>query len=182
MTIRSFEGVTPTLAQGAYVDEAALVIGDVSLGRDASIWPMAVVRGDIHSIAIGERSSIQDGSVLHVTHDSRFNPGGHGLMIGDQVTVGHQVVLHGCHVGDQCLIGMDSVIMDGATLAPRTILGAGSLVSPGKRLEGGHLWVGRPARRHRALTDEELAYLEYVAAHYVRLKDRHMKSGRSQPA
>ncbi len=176
VTIRSFEGISPTLGQGAYVDETALVIGDVSLGRDTSIWPMAVVRGDIHSITIGERSSIQDGSVLHVTHDSRFNPGGYGLVIGDEVTVGHRVLLHGCHVGDHCLIGMGSVIMDGATVKSRTIIGAGSLVSPGKQLEGGHLWVGRPARRHRALTKEELTYLEYVANHYVKLKDRHVNS------
>ncbi len=179
MTIRSFEGFTPMLAEGAHVDETALVIGDVSLGRDTSIWPMAVVRGDIHSVAIGESSSIQDGSVLHVTHDSRFNPGGYGLVIGDQVTVGHRVLLHGCHVGDRCLIGMGSVIMDGATVESQTIIGAGSLVSPGKRLEGGHLWVGRPARRYRALTDDELAFLDYVAGHYVRLKDRHVNSERS---
>ncbi len=179
MTIRSFEGITPTLGQGAYVDEMALVIGDVSLGRDTSIWPMAVVRGDIHSITIGESTSIQDGSVLHVTHDSRFNPGGYGLVIGSQVTVGHRVLLHGCRVGDHCLIGMGSVIMDGATVEPRAIIGAGSLVPPGKRLDGGHLWVGRPARRHRPLTEEEQAFLEYVAGHYVRLKNRHVNSARS---
>lgn len=179
MTVRSFQGMTPSLAAGAYVDETALVLGDVSVGRDASIWPMAVVRGDIHSISIGERSNVQDGSVLHVTHDSRFSPGGHQLVICDDVTVGHQVTLHGCHLGDHCLIGIGSVILDGATVEPRTIVGAGSLVSPGKHLEGGHLWVGRPARRIRALTDEELAYLEYVAGHYVKLKDRHMNSERS---
>ena len=178
MTIRSFEGKIPALGTGAYVDEMALVIGDVSVGRDTSIWPMAVVRGDINSIAIGARSNVQDGSVLHVTHDSRFYPGGQRLVVGDNVTVGHQVTLHGCHVHDHCLIGIGSVVMDGATLEPRTIVGAGSLITPGKRLEGGYLWVGRPAKRARPLTDEELAYLDYAAGHYVKLKDRHMNSGR----
>ncbi len=180
MTLRSFDGKTPSLATGAYVDETALVLGDVSLGRDASIWPMAVLRGDIHSIAIGECSNVQDGSVLHVTHPSRFNPGGHPLVIDNNVTVGHHVTLHGCHVGDRCLIGIGSVIMDGVSVEPQTIVGAGSLVTPGKRLEGGYLWVGRPARRTRALTDDELSYLEYAAGHYVKLKDRHMSSARLQ--
>ena len=179
MTIRSFEGITPSLSTGAYVDETAVVIGNVNVGGDTSIWPMAVVRGDINSVHIGERSNVQDGSVLHVTHDSHFYPGGHALVIGDEVTIGHHVTLHGCHVGDHCLIGIGLVIMDGVVLEPRTIVGAGSLVTPGKRLEGGHLWVGRPAKRSRALTEQELAYLDYAAAHYVKLKDRHMRSSHS---
>ena len=182
MTVRSFDGMTPSLATGAYVDETALVLGDVSLGRDTSIWPMAVLRGDIHSIAIGEFSNVQDGSVLHVTHPSRFNPGGHPLVIDSHVTVGHQVTLHGCHIGDHCLIGIGSIIMDGVIVEPRTMVGAGSLVTPGKRLEGGYLWVGRPAKRARALTADELSYLDYVAEHYVKLKDRHVKSAHSQDA
>ncbi len=178
MTVRSFDGMAPSLAAGAYVDETALVLGDVSLGRDASIWPMAVLRGDIHSIAIGECSNVQDGTVLHVTHPSRYNPGGHKLVIDSHVTVGHHVTLHGCHVDHHSLIGIGSVIMDGVTVEPHMIVGAGSLVTPGKRLEGGYLWVGRPARRTRSLTDDELSYLEYVATHYVELKNRHMTSER----
>ncbi len=177
MALRSFEGNSPVLAQGAFVDDTALVLGDVTLARDSSVWPMAVVRGDIHRITIGERSNIQDGSVLHVTHDSRFNPGGHPLTVGDEVTVGHHVVLHGCHIEGPCLIGMGSVVMDGAHIEPKVILAAGSLVTPGKVLEGEYLWVGQPARRVRALTADELAYLSYAAVHYVRLKDRHGLDG-----
>ncbi len=176
MTVRSFENNTPTLASGVFVDETALVIGDVTLGPDASVWPMAVVRGDIHSIHLGARTNIQDGSVLHVTHASRFNPDGFPLTVGVEVTVGHGVVLHGCHIGDRCLIGMGSLVLDGARLESQVILGAGSLVPPGKVLESGYLWVGRPAKRSRPLTDEEVAYLEYAAEQYVRLKDRHLRS------
>jgi len=173
VAIRSFEGRSPVLGSGTYVDETALVIGDVTIGDDASIWPGAVVRGDIHSIRIGARTNVQDGSVLHVTHDSRFNPGGHALVLGDEVTVGHGVILHGCTIGDLCLVGMGSVVMDGARIGTGAILGAGSLVTPGKTLEGGYIWVGRPARRLRPLTGEERSYLAYAAEHYVRLKDRH---------
>jgi len=173
MATRSFEGRMPSLGKGAYVDETALVIGDVVIGDDASVWPGAVVRGDIHFIRIGARTNIQDGSVLHVTHDSPFSRGGHPLVVGDRVTVGHGVILHGCIVGDLCLVGMGSVVMDGVQVGAGTILGAGSLVPPGKTLEGGYLWVGRPARRVRPLADAERSYLAYAAEHYVRLKDRY---------
>ncbi len=181
MTIRDFEGKAPHVGHGAYVDDKAIVIGDVTLGEDASIWPMTVARGDIHTIAIGARTNIQDGSVLHVTHDSEYNQGGNPLVIGSDVTVGHQVILHGCTVENDCLIGMGSVIMDGAVLHPRLILGAGSLVAPGKELDGGYLWIGRPAKRVRPLTEQEFAQLEYSASHYVRLKNRHIAAAASFP-
>ncbi len=167
--IRPFEGKAPRIAVDAWVDESAVVIGDVEIGAGSSVWPLCVVRGDIHRIRIGSRSNIQDGSVLHVTHDSRFNPGGFPLSIEDEVTVGHKVMLHGCRIGRQCLIGMGSVVMDGAVLEPQLILAAGSLVPPGKVLEGGCLWRGSPARRVRELTAEELDYFEYVAGNYARL-------------
>jgi len=167
--IRTFEGKTPRIAADAWVDESAVVIGDVEIGACSSVWPLSVVRGDIHRIRIGSRTNIQDGSVLHVTHDSRFNPGGFPLSIGDEVTVGHKVMLHGCRIGSQCLIGMGSVVMDGAVLEPHLILAAGSLVPPGKVLDGGYLWRGSPARRARELTAEELDYFEYVAGNYARL-------------
>jgi len=173
MTIRSFEGKTPVVPATAYVDETALVIGDVTLGEDVSIWPMTVLRGDIHSIRIGDRSNIQDGSVLHVTHDSEFAPGGFALSVGHDVTVGHGVILHACAVGNACLVGMGSTVLDGAVLEDRVVLGAGSLVSPGKVLEGGYLWLGSPARKVRALTEKERAYLDYSSKHYVDLKNRH---------
>jgi carbonic anhydrase/acetyltransferase-like protein (isoleucine patch superfamily) len=171
--IRSFEEKMPEVDASAWVDESALVIGQVRIGAQSSVWPMTVVRGDIHRIEIGARSNIQDASVLHVTHDSRFVPGGRSLVVGDEVTVGHKVVLHGCRIGERCLIGMGSVVMDGAVIEPMTLLGAGSLVTPNKRLEGGYLWQGSPARRVRALTDQEREYMEYSADHYVRLMQRH---------
>lgn len=174
MAIRKFEQYTPKIAQSAFVDENAVVTGNVVIGADSSIWPMCSVRGDIHTIRIGERSNIQDGSILHVTHDSEFAPGGNALSIGDDVTVGHNAVVHACTVEDLCLIGMGSVILDGAVIRSGAIVGAGSLVSPGKDLEGGYLWLGSPAKRIRALTDKEKAFLEYSAAHYVDLKNRHM--------
>lgn len=167
--IRPFRNVCPTVPDSAYVDPSAVVIGDVMLGEETSLWPMVVARGDVNFIRIGARSNIQDGSVLHVTHEQGKPPGGHPLVVGDEVTVGHRVTLHGCTVGDRCLIGMGSIVLDGAVLEPNVLLGAGSLVPPGKVLGGGALWLGSPARRVRTLTDEELARLAYSADHYVRL-------------
>lgn len=177
MTIRTFEDCTPVIAASAYVDPTALVIGDVSIGEHASLWPMVVARGDVNRIRIGAGTNIQDGSVLHVTHDGKFTPGGFALTIGENITVGHRVILHACSIGDGCLIGMAATVMDGAVLGPRLILGAGSLVPPGKELEGGHLWVGSPARKLRPLTDREFEMLSYSAQHYIELKDRHRNSG-----
>jgi len=173
MTIRSFGDTTPVIAASAYVDDTALVIGDVTLGEDVSIWPMSVLRGDINAIRIGDRSNIQDGSVLHVTHDSDYAPGGKALSVGSDVTVGHGVILHACTVGNRCLVGMGSTVLDGAVLEDGVMLGAGSLVSPGKVLEGGNLWLGSPARKARPLNDSERAFLDYSARHYVDLKNRH---------
>jgi carbonic anhydrase/acetyltransferase-like protein (isoleucine patch superfamily) len=173
MTIRKFEQYTPRVATSAFVDDSAVVTGNVTIGADSSIWPMCSVRGDIHSIAIGERTNIQDGSVLHVTHDSEFAPGGNALSIGNDVTVGHNAVVHACTVEDLCLIGMGSVLLDGAIVKAGTIVGAGSLVPPGKELDGGYLWLGSPVKRVRELTEKEKAFLEYSARHYVDLKNRH---------
>lgn len=174
MTIRKFESVTPRIAATAYVDETALVIGDVSIAEDASLWPQVVARGDVNSIEIGARSNIQDGSVLHVSHDSEFAPGGFALCIGADITVGHKAILHGCTIEDRCLIGMAATVMDGAIVRSGAIVGAGSLVPPGRDLEGGCLWVGSPVRKVRPLRDQEAAFLEYSAAHYVELKNRHL--------
>ena len=171
--IRAFEAKQPRIDPSAWIDPAAVVIGDVEIGAGSSIWPMSVIRGDIQAIRIGRDTNIQDGSVLHVTHDSSYSPGGRPLIVGDGVTVGHKVILHACTVGDHCLVGMGSIVLDGAVLEPRVMLGAGSLVSSGKRVEGGYLWLGSPARRIRPLSERELAYLEYAAQHYVRLAQRH---------
>ena len=173
MTIRGFQGISPKIAESAFVDESALVIGDVTIGADSSIWPMTVARGDVHSISIGERTNIQDASVLHVTHDGKYTPGGFPLVVGDDVTVGHRVTLHACTIGSLCLIGMSATIMDGAEIGDRTIIAAGSLIPTGKKLEGGYLYVGSPARQVRVLTDQELESLEYSANHYVKMKNRH---------
>jgi carbonic anhydrase/acetyltransferase-like protein (isoleucine patch superfamily) len=172
-TIRRFQGIEPRIAADAYVDTSAVVVGDVEIGRQASVWPMAVVRGDIHRIRIGAGSNIQDGSILHVSHDSRFRPGGAPTLVHERVTVGHQAVLHGCEVHDLCLIGIGARVLDGAVLRPRVMLAAGALVPPGAVLEGGYLYVGAPAKRARVLTDLELEYLDYVAVHYIDLAARH---------
>ena len=173
MTIRSFKGVDPEIHETAYIDDTALVIGDVTIGEDSSIWPMTVVRGDVHSIKIGARTNIQDTCVLHVSHDSEFAPGGFPLSVGDDVTVGHRVTLHACTVGNQCLIGMSATIMDGAVLPDKVIVGAGSLVPTGKKLDSGYLYVGSPVKRVRELNEKELEFLEYSAKHYAKLKDEH---------
>ena len=175
MTIRTFEQYTPEIDPSAFVDDSAVVTGNVVIGADSSVWPMCSVRGDIHSIRIGERTNIQDGSILHVTHDSEFAPGGNALSIGSDVTVGHNVVVHACTVEDMCLLGMGSVILDGAIVRSGAMIGAGSLVSPGKEVEGGYLWLGSPVKRVRELSEKEKAFLVYSSAHYVDLKNRHMK-------
>ena len=173
MNIRPFRGHTPAIDPSAYVDPTAVVIGEVSIGAEASLWPMAVVRGDIHAVTIGARSNIQDGAVLHVTHPSEFNPAGYPLTVGEEVIVGHRVVLHGCTIGNRCLIGMGAVILDGAVIEDEVIVGAGALVTQGKRLASGRLYVGNPARALRPLSERERSHLRYSAAHYVRLAREH---------
>ena len=173
MTLRSYNGKQPEIASSAYIDEAALVIGDVTIGADSSIWPMSVLRGDVHSIKIGERTNIQDACVCHVTHDGLYTPGGFPLQVGNDVTVGHRVTLHACTVGDLCLIGMSATIMDGAIIGPKSIIAAAALVPTGMELEGGYLYVGVPVKKVRALTDRELESLEYSARHYVDVKNNH---------
>ena len=171
--IRSFEEYIPQLADSVFVDDSAVVTGNVTVGEDSSIWPCCSVRGDIHSISIGARSNIQDGSILHVTHDSEYAPVGNKLTVGDDVTVGHNVVLHACTIEDLCLIGMGSIVLDGAVVQSGAMVGAGSLVPPNKVLEGGYMWLGSPVKKVRELTDKEKAFLEYSAQHYVKLKNRH---------
>jgi carbonic anhydrase/acetyltransferase-like protein (isoleucine patch superfamily) len=176
MNIRSYRRWTPRLGARAYVDPAAVVIGRVAIGDDSSIWPGAVLRGDVHSIEVGARTSIQDGSVLHVTHEGPYAPEGRALIIGSDVTVGHRVVLHACTVGDTCLIGMGSVLLDNVVAEDLVMVGAGSVVPPGKRLERGGLYVGSPARRVRELKQSEIEFLSYSAAHYVKVKDEYLQS------
>ena len=177
MAIRTFQQHTPRLGERAFVDRSAVVIGDVEIGADSSIWPLTVVRADMHRIRIGKRTSVQDASVLHITHAGPFNPDGFPLLIGDDVTIGHKVMLHGCTLVNRILVGMGSTVMDGAVVEDDVIIGAGSLVPPGKRLLSGFLYVGSPARQARPLTDKERAFFTYTAGNYVKLKDQHLAEG-----
>jgi carbonic anhydrase/acetyltransferase-like protein (isoleucine patch superfamily) len=181
-SIRPFNGKSPTVARDSWIDPTATLIGEVEVGSGASIWPMTVIRGDIHSIHIGARSNIQDGSVLHVTHASEFNPGGFPLVIEEDVTVGHKVTLHGCTIRSHCLIGMGAIILDGAVVGSDTMIAAGSLVPPGKTLEGGFLWRGSPARKARPLSDDELRRIRYITANYVRLGAQYREEQMATPA
>ena len=173
--IRSFQGVSPVLGEGTYVDEAATVIGDVVLGDDVSIWPGTVVRGDVNYIRIGARTNVQDGSIIHVTHDGPYGkPGGFATVIGEDVTIGHAAVIHACVIEDACLIGMGATILDGATIKKNGFVGAGAVIPPGKTVESGELWLGNPAKCVRKLSEKEIEQLYYSAQHYVRLKDNYL--------
>ncbi|MAT94251.1 MAG: gamma carbonic anhydrase family protein [Halioglobus sp.] len=173
-SLRSFRGRTPSLGKRVLIDPSAVVLGDVTLGDDVSVWPQVTVRGDMHRIRVGARSSIQDGSVLHITHAGPYNPAGWPLHIGCDVTVGHAAILHGCHVGDRVLVGMGAVVMDGAVVEDDVVIAAGALVTPGKQLRSGFLYAGSPAREKRPLTQKEMDYFVYVANNYVALKDEHI--------
>ncbi len=173
MTVRTFEQIDPWIAEEAYVDPTAVVIGDVTIGARSSVWPQCVLRGDVNVIRIGERTNIQDGSIVHVTHDGEFSPGGYATHVGHDVTVGHRAIVHACIIEDRVLVGMGAIIMDGAVVRSDVILGAGALVPPGKDLAGGWLYVGSPARAHRELTDDEYRMLGYSAEHYVEVASRH---------
>jgi carbonic anhydrase/acetyltransferase-like protein (isoleucine patch superfamily) len=176
MNIRRFEQYTPRLGSRVFIDPTALVLGQVTIGNDSSIWPMVTIRGDVNHIDIGSRTNIQDGAVLHVTHAGPYDVDGYSVSIGNNVTIGHKALIHGCQIQNDCLIGMGSTVMDGAIIHSQVILGANSLVPPKRVLESGYLWVGSPARKIRQLTDEEKAFFYYSAKNYVRLKDRHLDS------
>jgi len=173
--IRPFKNITPKIHDSVYVDPAAVIIGDVSIGADSSIWPCTVIRGDVNNIVIGARTNIQDGCVLHVTHKNEKNKNGYALILGDEVTVGHGVILHGCTIQSLCLIGMGVIIMDGAIVNSQTYVGAGSLVPPNAILDSGYLWLGSPVKKIRPLTAEEIAFLPYTAGQYVNLKNEYIK-------
>ena len=172
--LRPFKNSRPVVGENVYIDESAVIIGDVVIGDDVSIWPACVIRGDVESIRIGDGTNVQDGSVLHVSHAGDHSTQGHPLHIGKGVTIGHHATVHACTVGDYCLIGMGAIILDDAIIEDNVILGAGSLVPSGKTLEGGFLYVGSPARRVRPLKDSEKEFLEYSYKHYIELKDEYL--------
>jgi len=170
-TIRTFNKISPSLGKRVFVDPAAVVIGDVVLGDDCSVWPCAVIRGDMHRIRIGDRTSVQDGSVLHITHAGKFNADGCPLIIGDDVTIGHSVNLHGCTIGNRVLVGIASTILDGAVVEDDVVIGAGTLVPPGKVLKSGFMYMGSPSKEIRPLKESEKAFFLYSSQNYVDLKD-----------
>ncbi|MEE4637337.1 MAG: gamma carbonic anhydrase family protein [Wenzhouxiangella sp.] len=174
--LRPYLDHRPRLGERVYVDPDSTVIGRVTLGDDVSIWPRVVLRGDVNDITVGERTNIQDGTICHLTHDGRYSPGGIPLILGADITIGHGAILHACTVGDRCLVGMGAILLDGSVVASDVMIGAGSLVSPGKHLESGWLYRGRPATQARRLTTDEMAMLRYSAAHYVKLKDQYLAS------
>ena len=176
-SLRRYKGIAPTLGERVYVDAAATVIGDVVLGDDVSIWPGVVLRGDVHYIRVGARSNVQDGTIVHVTHDGPYSPGGFPTIIGEDVTVGHGAVIHACTIEDFCLIGMGSTVLDGATIKKYGFVGAGSVIPPGKVVGARELWLGNQAKFVRLLSDKQIEQLQYSASHYVRLKDEYLAAG-----
>jgi len=177
VTLRAYLDKLPSLGEGVYVDPTALVIGDVTVGAHASLWPMTVVRGDVNHIRIGARSNVQDGSVLHVSRPFPGRAAGWPLEVGEEVTIGHQVVIHGCTIGNRCLIGIGSIVLDGVVVEDEVMIGAGSVVTPGKRLVSRGLYLGNPARRVRELTAAEIERFPVVARHYVDLQRDYARSG-----
>ncbi len=173
MALGSYRGTSPTLGPGAWVDATAVVIGDVVLGEDASVWPLVLIRGDVNHIRIGARSNVQDGSIVHVSRPYPGNEAGWPTILGDDVVIGHKVALHGCTIGDRVLVGIGAIVLDGVVVASDVIIGAGSVVTPGKKLEPGYLYVGNPARRSRELRAEEIARIPKMARDYVTLKNEY---------
>ncbi len=173
--LRSFKDKWPNLGERVYVDPLASVGGDVVLGDDVSVWPFTVIRGDVNFVRIGARTNIQDGTIVHVSHDGpHAKLGGFATVIGADVTIGHRAIIHACRIEDACLIGMGAIVMDGAVVKKHGFVGAGTLIAPGKTVGEGELWLGNPGRFARKLTDAEIEGLHYSAAHYVRLKDEYL--------
>ncbi|WED21802.1 gamma carbonic anhydrase family protein [Vibrio sp. JC009] len=172
--LRSYKGISPKVGEHVYIDDSAVLIGDIAIGENSSIWPLVAARGDVNHISIGKRTNIQDGSVLHVTHKNKENPIGYPLIIGNDVTVGHKVMLHGCTIKDRVLVGMASIVLDGAVIEEEVMIGAGSLVPPNKVLESGYLYIGSPVKQARPLKDEERAFLQKSADNYVETKNDYL--------
>lgn len=180
--LRRYKELCPTIGSHVMIDTSSVIIGDVRLADDVGIWPLVVARGDVNYIQIGARTNIQDGSVLHVTHKSTHTPEGHPLVIGEDVTVGHKVMLHGCTIGNRVLVGMGSILLDGVVVGDDVMIGAGSLVPQNKQLEGGYLYLGSPVKQIRPLTEAELAGLRYSANNYVKWKNDYLaQDNQTQP-
>ena len=173
--VRPYLDQHPQLGQRVYIDEAARVIGDVVLGDDVSVWPFTVIRGDVNYVRIGDRTNVQDGTVIHVSHDGpHAKLGGFATVIGADCTIGHKAIVHACRIEDACLVGMGSTVLDGAVIQQHGFLGAGALLPPGKVMGEGEMWLGAPAKFARKLSDAEIQALFYSAGHYVKLKDEYL--------
>ncbi|WP_448212288.1 gamma carbonic anhydrase family protein [Colwellia sp. MEBiC06753] len=176
---RTYKGIAPKIGSDCYIDQTSVIVGDVTLGNDVSIWPLVAARGDVNTITIGERTNVQDGTVLHVTRKSEANPDGYPLIIGFDVTIGHKCMLHGCTLGNRILVGMGAIIMDGAVVKDDVFIGAGTLIPPNKTLESGYLYVGNPAKQARPLKEAELKFLAKSAINYVELKNDYINEANS---
>ncbi|MCF2947156.1 gamma carbonic anhydrase family protein [Paraglaciecola aquimarina] len=174
MTIRQYKNTSPKIGNDTYIDKSAVLVGDVTCADDVSIWPLVAARGDVNYINIGARTNVQDGTVLHVTRTSENNPKGFPLIIGEDVTVGHKCMLHGCTLGDRILVGMGAIIMDGVIVEDDVFIGGGTLVPPNKTLKSGYLYVGNPAKQARPLKEEEIQFLKQSAVNYIKLKDEYL--------
>ncbi|WP_215845441.1 MULTISPECIES: gamma carbonic anhydrase family protein [Pantoea] len=179
--LRPYKRLYPQLGQRVMIDPTSVVVGDVIMSDDVSIWPLVAIRGDVNQVRIGARTNIQDGSVLHVTHKSASNPEGYPLIIGEDVTVGHKAMLHGCTIGNRVLVGMGSILLDAVVVEDDVMIGAGSLVPPGKRLESGYLYLGSPVKQIRPLNEKEIEGLLYSANNYVGWKDDYLTESQTQP-
>lgn len=179
---RTFAGNSPNMGKRVWVHNSAVILGDLTLGDDVSIWPQVSIRADVNSVRVGARTNIQDGCVLHVSHKSEESPQGWPLDIGEDVTIGHSAVVHGCTVSDRVLIGMGAIVMDGVVVETEVVIAAGALVTPGKVLRSHYLYAGSPAREVRPLKDSEIAHFRDSAAHYKELKDRYLADSGQQTA
>ncbi|EPR9026868.1 gamma carbonic anhydrase family protein [Cronobacter dublinensis] len=180
--LRPYKNTFPQTGQRVMVDSSSVVIGDVRMADDVGVWPLVVIRGDVNYVCVGARTNIQDGSVLHVTHKSSYNPDGNPLLIGEDVTVGHKVMLHGCTIGNRVLVGMGSIVLDGTIIEDDVMIGAGSLVPQNKRLESGYLYLGSPVKQIRPLKEAEREGLRYSANNYVKWKDEYLaQESQTQP-
>ncbi|RUO33590.1 gamma carbonic anhydrase family protein [Aliidiomarina soli] len=173
-SVRSYKGKCPQYPSSVYIDESAVLVGDITLGEDSSVWPLVAARGDVNFIRVGARSNIQDACVLHVTRTSASNADGYPLIIGDDVTLGHKVMLHGCQLGNRILVGMGAIVMDGAVVEDDVMIAAGALVAPNKTLESGYLYVGSPAQKKRPLNESERDFLQKSSRNYVELKNDYL--------
>ncbi|EOY0938869.1 TPA: gamma carbonic anhydrase family protein [Klebsiella quasipneumoniae subsp. similipneumoniae] len=180
--LRPYKAFFPQIGLRVMIDASSVVIGDVRIADDVSVWPLVAIRGDVNFVSIGQRSNIQDGSVLHVTHKSSYKPEGNPLIIGEDVTVGHKVMLHGCTIGNRVLVGMGSILLDGVVVGDDVMIGAGSLVPQNKQLESGFLYFGNPVKQIRPLTEAEREGLKYSANNYLKWKDEYLdQESQTQP-